>query len=77
TIAIRSSATPLRTGQETLLGQHGTARSELLPDKQGEVHLAGEVWTAELVEGEKKVKVGERVEVIAVDGLRLKVKKAA
>ncbi|MDH5505882.1 MAG: ATP-dependent Clp protease proteolytic subunit, partial [Anaerolineae bacterium] len=42
TIAIRSSATPLRTGQETLLGQHGTARSELLPDKQGEVHLAGE-----------------------------------
>ena len=39
------------------------------------MHLAGEMWTAELAEGEEPLKEGDRVEVVEVDGIRLLVKR--
>jgi membrane protein implicated in regulation of membrane protease activity len=37
----------------------------------------GEQWSAELVEGPAPVAEGEKVEIVKVDGLTLKVKRAA
>jgi membrane-bound serine protease (ClpP class) len=76
TFAIRSQLTPIQIGQESLIGRSGVVRGTLAPNKSGSVQMGGELWTAELVEGEKGVKEGERVEVVAVEGVRLKVRKA-
>lgn len=75
TFALKALKLPDQMGQSTLIGKTGTVRSDLVPNKSGYVHLAGESWTAELVRGEKKLKKDDRVEVVAVDGVRLKVRK--
>jgi membrane-bound serine protease (ClpP class) len=76
TIAIRAQRAPIRTGQASLIGRTGRVREAIPTHGQGKVHLAGEIWTAELAEEEKPLKEGEQVEVVEVDGVRLRVKKA-
>jgi len=73
--AIRAQRTPVRMGRTSLVGQTGRVRSEIQPHRPGEVHLASELWTAELEPGSPPVGEGDEVEVVAVDGLRLRVKK--
>lgn len=75
TFTLSALKLPVKTGQATLIGKIGILRSNLIPNKTGNVRLGGEAWTAELVEGEKKLKTGEQVEVMSVDGMRLKVRK--
>ena len=75
TFAMSALKSPVKTGQALLIGRTGVVRSDLLPNKTGNVQLGGEAWTAELSEGEKKLKIGERVEVVGVAGVRLKVRK--
>ncbi len=58
-------------GQEWLVGQVGEARTDLAPI--GTVFVGGTWWTAEAVDGE--IKAGEKVEVVAMEGLRIKVRK--
>ena len=41
----------------------------------GQVQTISELWTAELAEGSGKIRKGDKVEVVRVEGLRLKVKK--
>ena len=72
-IAVRAQRTPIRTGEESMIGRTGVARTELNP--KGSVQVGGELWSAELEEGSPKLKVGTRVEVIRVDGLRVIVRK--
>jgi membrane-bound serine protease (ClpP class) len=76
TLAIRAQRIPVRMGQASLVGQSGRVRVAIPEHGQGKVHVAGEMWTAELAEGEKPLKENEKVEVVAVDGVRLKVKKS-
>jgi membrane protein implicated in regulation of membrane protease activity len=38
------------------------------------IHVAGELWSAVIEPGTSELKIGERVEVIGVDGLRLRVR---
>jgi membrane-bound serine protease (ClpP class) len=71
--ALRAQKTRIKTGQESLIGQTGIARTAL--DPTGHVQAAGELWTAGLAEGQGRIRKGERVEVVEVDGLRLKVRK--
>ena len=71
--ALRAQRRPVITGQEGLRGQIGIATMDLNPS--GQVQTESELWTAELAEGSEKVRKGDRVEVVKVDGLRLKVKK--
>ncbi|MDX9991544.1 MAG: nodulation protein NfeD [Anaerolineales bacterium] len=71
--AIRSLRTPQRTGRESLIGASGTAQSEIAP--RGQVQVQSELWSAELAEGEKRIQKGQMVEVIAVQGLRLQVRR--
>ena len=71
--ALRALRAPIRAGRESLVGATGTARSALRPT--GQVQVESELWTAEAVEGSEKIRKGDRVEVVEVKGLRLKVRK--
>jgi membrane-bound serine protease (ClpP class) len=73
-IGVRAQKTPVSMGVESLVGRVGTARTDLAP--RGQVQLASELWTAELVGEDEALSAGARVEVVAVDGLRLLVRKA-
>jgi len=72
--ALRAQKIPIRMGPEALIGQVGTASSDLSP--RGSVRLRGERWLAELVEGEEPLPQGARVEVVRLVGNRLLVRKA-
>ncbi len=67
--AIRAQHTPQQTGPEMLLGAVGTALGEIAP--RGQVQVQSEQWSAELAEGESPISSGQRVQVVALDGLRL------
>jgi membrane-bound serine protease (ClpP class) len=73
-IGVRAQKTPVSMGVESLVGRVGVARIDLAP--RGQVQLGGELWTAELVDGEESLSAGAQVEVVGVDGLRLLVRKA-
>ena len=70
---IRAWKTPIRTGRESLIRQVGRAKTAIAP--HGQVQVSSELWTAELAEGQEPIRKGEQVEVVEVDGLRLKVQK--
>ncbi len=70
---IRALRAPIRSGRESLTGKKGTATSAFRPT--GQVQLGSELWTAEAVEGSGKIRKGDKVEVVEVKGLRLKVRK--
>ena len=70
---IRALRTPIRAGRESLVGKTGSATTEFKPT--GQVQVGSELWTAEAVEGSRKIRKGDRVEVVEVKGLRLKVRK--
>ncbi len=72
TFALRAQRRPVEVGAEALIGRIGEARTSLAP--QGMIHVAGELWSAVVEPGTSELKVGERVEVIGVDGLRLRVR---
>jgi membrane-bound serine protease (ClpP class) len=61
-----------RTGAEGLVGKPGEAETDL--DPEGWVLVQGERWRARSGE---RVSCGESVEVLSVEGLRLRVRKGA
>ena len=71
--ALRAQKRPIITGQEGLRGQTGIARTAI--DPTGQVQAGSELWTAELAEGESRIRKGERVEIVKVEGLRVRVRK--
>ena len=71
--AVRAQKIPIRMGMESMAGRIGVVCSELSPT--GIVHVGGEQWTAELADGEEWLPAGTRVEVMAVQGLKLIVRK--
>lgn len=71
--ALRAHKSPVRIGQEAVIGRVGVARGEINPT--GIVQLGGEQWTAELANGEAGIPAGARVQVVGVEGLRVVVKK--
>ncbi len=75
TLAVRAMHRPVLTGTTTLVGRVGTVRRELNP--RGQVQVAGELWSAELTDDQAgALPAGSQVQVISVEGLRLKVRKA-
>lgn len=58
------------SGREAMLGEHAIAETDLMPD--GKVMLRGEYWNAT---GSEPISKGEKVEVTALEGLRVTVKK--
>jgi membrane-bound serine protease (ClpP class) len=68
--AVRAQRGTPQTGKEGLLGTVGVARTRLTPG--GLVFVQGAIWSAEASE---VVEVGEQVEVVGIDGLKLTVRK--
>jgi len=73
-IAVRAQKAPIRTGEESMSGRIGTARTDLSP--KGSVQVGGELWSAELEDDRERVPMGSRVQVVRVEGLRIIVRKA-
>ena len=71
--AIRAQRRPVEVGSEALLGRIGDVRSELAP--VGMIHVAGELWSAEVEEGQEHLAVGTRVIIVSINGLRLRVRR--
>jgi membrane-bound serine protease (ClpP class) len=71
---VRALRTPVRVGEESLIGKTGTAKTSV-GEAGGQVQVQSELWSAEVVEGSAKIGKGDTVEVVEVKGLRLKVKK--
>lgn len=69
-MALRVRLTRPTTGNEGLLGQTGVAFTNIL--NSGEVKIWGEFWNAH---SDEKIKKGERVRVVDVHGLEIKVEK--
>ena len=74
-LVMRSRRAPSVVGREGLIGEVGDARTRLVPgDRTGKVLVHGEWWSAD---ADEMIEVGARVEVVALDGLRVKVRKAS
>ncbi len=67
---LRAQSLPVRAGKETMIGQMVNAISRI-DANGGKVFVEGEYWNAVC---ETPVETGQCVEIIAVDGLTLKVK---
>jgi membrane-bound serine protease (ClpP class) len=70
TKAIRARLTKPTTGMEGLIGEIGTASTPIAPE--GKISIHGEFWN---VTSEQKIEAGEKVQVIGVMNLKLKVKR--
>jgi membrane-bound serine protease (ClpP class) len=73
-LGLRAMNVPHRMGMESMIGRTGTART-LIGETGGQVQVGAEQWTAEPIPGSEKIGKGDRVEVVEVKGLRLKVRK--
>lgn len=67
---LRAQWLPVRVGRESMIGLRTTALTRIDP-QGGKVFVEGEYWTAT---SDVPIEEGARVEVVAVDGLTLKVK---
>jgi membrane-bound serine protease (ClpP class) len=69
--AVRTHVKKPTTGQQGMTGLIGEAHTDINPE--GSIYVRGEYWTAETVSG--KIKKGEKVKVVGMDGMKLKVEK--
>jgi membrane-bound serine protease (ClpP class) len=74
TFVVRAHRRPVEVGREALIGRFGETRTPLAP--AGSVQVAGELWSAAVEAGAPGIAAGERVEVVGVEGLRLRVRPA-
>jgi membrane-bound serine protease (ClpP class) len=70
TKAVKARLTKPTTGSEGLIGETGTASTPIAPE--GKVSVHGEFWNAS---SDQKIDAGEKVQVIGMTNLKLKVKK--
>lgn len=68
-IAVRALKKPIITGRESMIGKSGTSVTDI--DPHGIVQVAGEQWSASLLEGGQSIKKGGRVVVERVEGVHL------
>ena len=69
TMVVRTYRSQVTTGTEGLVHKQGVARTVL--DPTGKVFVHGEIWNAR---SEVPIAAGSTVEVVAVDGMNLRVK---
>jgi len=71
--ALRALNVPISMGAESYIGKTGTAK--MWHEAGGQVQLESELWSAESTHESEKISKGDKVEVVEVRGLRLRVKK--
>jgi membrane-bound serine protease (ClpP class) len=69
-LAFRAQSAKPQTGGDAMVGMIGRVQSEI--DQEGKVFVSGELWNAI---SDQRIAVGEKVEVLEVHNLKLKVKK--
>lgn len=69
-LALRAQGRKVATGVEGMVGEVGTASTDI--SESGTVHIHGEYWNAQ---SEKPITKGDRIRVVGVDRLVLKVEK--
>ncbi|PKL01120.1 MAG: NfeD family protein [Tenericutes bacterium HGW-Tenericutes-1] len=62
----------VRTNADRLIGKNAYCIKAISPDNRGEVKIDGKIWTAVANE---EININEKVEVLAIDGVKLVVKK--
>jgi membrane-bound ClpP family serine protease len=70
-LVAKTQRRPARLGSEGLIGERGEVRKPIEPGRPGQVFVHGEYWGAA---AEEPVPEGSEVEVVAVEGLRLRVR---
>jgi len=73
--ALGALRVPTSMGVRSYVGKTGTART-IVEGSGGQVQLESELWSADAVEDSEKIRKGDKVEVVGIKGLRLKVRKA-
>ena len=73
TYALGAQRVPIQTGVASLIGKMGTARSDI--GLTGQAQVGSELWTAEAAPGSAAIGKGDKIEVVEVKGLRLRVRK--
>ncbi len=73
TLALRAQKRPIQTGHESMIGKTGYAKTDFAPD--GMVRVGSELWSAQKADSTEAISKNERIEVVQVEGLRLKVRK--
>ena len=71
--AMRVRHAPIQMGVEAIVGKVGFAKTEF--GSTGQVQVGSELWTAEPISVSGTIGKGDRIEVVEVKGLRLKVRK--
>jgi len=71
--ALRAQRLPIQMGAETMLGKTGIARSNI--GNTGQVQVESELWTAEAVEDSAAILKGDKVKVVEVHGVHLRIRK--
>ena len=71
-LAVRAWRRPVASGLEGLQGEIGEVRTPLTP--QGRVWVHGEYWTAQ---SDEEIEVGQKVRIVEVDHMILRVRRAA
>ncbi|MCR4438359.1 MAG: nodulation protein NfeD [bacterium] len=71
-MALKAKMTKPTTGKEGLIGEKGVVVTDLAPE--GQVRLHGEIWSAY---SDEPIPAGQKIQVVGVDGMSLKVKKFA
>jgi len=69
---VRSRVKRSIVGPEGLIGKTGEVAEKIIPQKGGRVFVSGEYWFAD---ADEEIDVKERVEIIKVEDLKLKVRK--
>jgi membrane-bound serine protease (ClpP class) len=69
-LAFRAQTTRPQTGQDAMVGMIGEVKHEI--DLEGKVFVNGELWNAQ---ADQRIEAGEKVEVLEVHNLKLKVKR--
>lgn len=62
----------IKTNVDRLIGKIAFCTSPISEEEHGEVKIDGKIWTAV---AQEKIQVGEKVEVLAIEGVKLMVKK--
>ena len=71
---VRSRQNVTVTTAETVVGRVGVVTSDLAP--RGTVQLTSELWSA-VANDDEVIKAGEKVKVVGLDGLTLRVSKVS
>ena len=64
----------IKTNSDALVGKTATVNDDIIDDNIGSVHVDGKEWSAINKDGTGTISKGEKVEIVAIEGVKLIVK---